>query len=233
MRPPTWRDRDPPQADFFAAKGVLAGLFDDARRRLGRARADAARAVPASRPRRDGAASAASTSAGSARSTRTSPPTGTSTTPSPASRSTSSAITPPPAVQFRDLVELPGRCARTSRSSSPTRSPPRELLAVVRERRLAAARRTPRSSTSTATLSGSATGKVSVAVRLALPRRRPHADRRRGRAPAAVHRQRARAASSTGRSVPASSSTRSPSSAPPATPARWPRGCSTTTRTSS
>jgi phenylalanyl-tRNA synthetase beta chain len=28
VRPPTWRDPDPPRADFFAAKGVLGGLFD-------------------------------------------------------------------------------------------------------------------------------------------------------------------------------------------------------------
>jgi phenylalanyl-tRNA synthetase beta chain len=27
VRPATWRNADPPQADFFAAKGVLAGLF--------------------------------------------------------------------------------------------------------------------------------------------------------------------------------------------------------------
>jgi phenylalanyl-tRNA synthetase beta chain len=28
MRPPTWRSAQPPQADFFAAKGVLTGLLD-------------------------------------------------------------------------------------------------------------------------------------------------------------------------------------------------------------
>ena len=28
VRPPTWRDPEPPPADFFAAKGVLAGLLD-------------------------------------------------------------------------------------------------------------------------------------------------------------------------------------------------------------
>jgi phenylalanyl-tRNA synthetase beta chain len=28
VRPPTWRDAEPPRADFFAAKGVLAGLFE-------------------------------------------------------------------------------------------------------------------------------------------------------------------------------------------------------------
>ena len=28
VRPPTWREPEPPQADFFAAKGVLTGLFE-------------------------------------------------------------------------------------------------------------------------------------------------------------------------------------------------------------
>jgi phenylalanyl-tRNA synthetase beta chain len=28
VRPPSWREPEPPQADFFAAKGVMAGLFD-------------------------------------------------------------------------------------------------------------------------------------------------------------------------------------------------------------
>jgi phenylalanyl-tRNA synthetase beta chain len=28
VRPPTWREPEPAQADFFAAKGLLAGLFD-------------------------------------------------------------------------------------------------------------------------------------------------------------------------------------------------------------
>ena len=31
VRPPTWRDPQPPNADFFAAKGVLAGLLDTLR----------------------------------------------------------------------------------------------------------------------------------------------------------------------------------------------------------
>jgi phenylalanyl-tRNA synthetase beta chain len=31
VRPPTWRDPEPPEADFFAAKGVLAGLLDTLR----------------------------------------------------------------------------------------------------------------------------------------------------------------------------------------------------------
>ncbi len=28
MRRPTWRDADPPRADFFSARGILAGLLD-------------------------------------------------------------------------------------------------------------------------------------------------------------------------------------------------------------
>ena len=31
LRPPTWREEDPPAADFFAAKAVLAGLLDTLR----------------------------------------------------------------------------------------------------------------------------------------------------------------------------------------------------------
>ena len=51
LRPPTWRDPEPPRADFFAAKGVL-GRADgrDPRPVGGRA---GARAVPAPRPRGD------------------------------------------------------------------------------------------------------------------------------------------------------------------------------------
>ena len=30
-RPPSWREPEPPMADFFAAKGVLAGLLDTLR----------------------------------------------------------------------------------------------------------------------------------------------------------------------------------------------------------
>ena len=50
LRPPTWRDAEPPRADFFAAKGVLDGAAGRPARAVG-GRAGA-RAVPASRPRR-------------------------------------------------------------------------------------------------------------------------------------------------------------------------------------
>ena len=93
LRPPTWRDADPPRADFFAAKGVLGALMErDPRPVGGRA---GARAVPAPRPRGDRAGRRASRRAGWARSTPPSPRAGTSSRPR-ASSSTSACSPAPP-----------------------------------------------------------------------------------------------------------------------------------------
>ena len=95
VRRSTWREQRPPRADFFAAKGVLAGAARGDRRRVGCAaeRSRQGRAGPLRRSCTQvvplPSSSTASRSAGSERSIRTSPPSGTSTTPSPASRSSS------------------------------------------------------------------------------------------------------------------------------------------------
>ena len=77
MRPAPWRAPDPPRADFFAAKGVLAALLDTLRVRW--ATEQAAEPFLHPGPRRGGARRAARRSDGWARCIRSSRARGTST----------------------------------------------------------------------------------------------------------------------------------------------------------
>ena len=216
VRPPSWGDPEPPRADLFAAKGVLEAM-------LRALRVDWSVEPGAGEPflhptpvglraaRRDAAR------AGSASCTRRWPPRGTST-PWPASSSTS-ACSPRrrPASRATRTSPRSPPSARTSRSWSPTTSPPRSVLEVVRSaggallRDARRVRRLPRRA------GGGGPRLARAAARV--PRARPHPDRRGGRAAAGEDRRRA-ARPGRGRAAWLGSAC----SAPAATPARSPRG---------
>ena len=159
VRPPTWRERRPPTADFFAAKGVLRGLLGPPARAVDRRARH--RALPAPGPRPPRSESPGPRWAGSARSTRWSLAEweieryrrrvrARISTPSPSA---------PSFARLRGGDQFPRRARgpRGGRVSDAVSA--QAVIETVRAGRRAAARAESRCSTSTATPSASARAK--------------------------------------------------------------------------
>ena len=215
-----WREPAPRAADFFAAKGVLAGGCSTRCARRGRCSRGQQPFLHPGAPR--AIIVGGGRSAGSARSIRcVARAVGDRATPSPRSSSTS---TPSPAARtplLRGRHQLP-RGARGPGGDRRDDVAAADVLAVVRR-------------AGAPLLAGAEVfdvyrdaqrigdGNVSLALRLAYPRARPHADRRGGRRARATRSPRRWPTSC--REGPCRLA--SPCSAPPGSPARWPRGCCT------